>query len=170
ERYRARLPWQHVHWFWGDDRFVPPDDPHSNARMTMKALLELVPVAPQNIHPIPTDAASPQESARLYESELQRFYGAERLDPRRPPFALGLVGVGGGGHAALAFPRRPRRWRDATLGRGDRQTRSRAIGGARESHSAGLGIDARDALPRQRQGQAGRAWTRAGGRGVAGRT
>src|SRR5499433_3676539 len=63
ERYRARLPWQHVHWFWGDDRFVPSDDARSNAGMATKSLLAHVPVLLENVHRIPTDAASPQESA-----------------------------------------------------------------------------------------------------------
>ena len=32
-----RFPWQRVHWFWGDERFVPPDDPASNFRMAREA-------------------------------------------------------------------------------------------------------------------------------------
>src|SRR5258706_11348569 len=33
ERYRGALSWDHIHWFWGDDRFVPHDDPRSNFAM-----------------------------------------------------------------------------------------------------------------------------------------
>jgi 6-phosphogluconolactonase len=115
ERYRARVPWPDVHWFWGDERFVPRDDPRSNTGLAMKSLLAHVPGPPENIHPIPTDAATAQESATLYEMQLRRFYGAERLDPRQPLFALVLLGLGHDGHTASLFPNDPavgetRRW------------------------------------------------------------
>jgi 6-phosphogluconolactonase len=107
ERFRARIPWQHVHWFWGDERFVPSDDARSNADMAMKSLLAHVPVPLTNLHRIPTDAASPQESARLYAAELRGFYGAGELDPRRPLFSVVLMGLGGDGHTASLFPGDP---------------------------------------------------------------
>ena len=28
--YRQQLPWSQMVFFWGDERCVPPDDPHSN--------------------------------------------------------------------------------------------------------------------------------------------
>jgi len=46
ERYRARLPWQHVHWFWGDDRFVPPDEFASYRRFAEAKGFLLVAAAP----------------------------------------------------------------------------------------------------------------------------
>ena len=63
--YRNRIPWDRVHWFIGDERFVPVDDPLNNMAMARKIFLdECAPRA--NIHPIPTDAASPDESAQRY--------------------------------------------------------------------------------------------------------
>src|SRR5947209_16198544 len=73
EPYRGRIPWQRVHWFIGDERFVPPNDPLSNMSMARGAFLDEC--APQaNIHPIPTDVTDPDESAQCYEHELQTFY------------------------------------------------------------------------------------------------
>src|SRR6185369_1289947 len=117
EAYRSRIPWQRVHWFIGDERFVPADDPLNNMGMARTAFLDrCAPAA--NIHPIPTstaDPADPDRGAALYESELKSFYGADELDPARPLFDLVLMGVGPDGHTASLFPGYPaldetRRW------------------------------------------------------------
>jgi hypothetical protein len=50
--YLERFPWRRVHWFWGDERFVPPSHRESNYRMVREVMLDNVPVAPKNIHPI----------------------------------------------------------------------------------------------------------------------
>jgi 6-phosphogluconolactonase len=109
-----RIPWDRVHWFIGDERFVPPSDPLSNMAMARSIFLDRL--APKDhIHPIPTDAASPDESAQRYERELKTFYGANDLDPKRPLFDVVLMGVGPDGHTASLFPGYPalaetRRW------------------------------------------------------------
>jgi 6-phosphogluconolactonase len=53
----AAFPWSRVHWFWGDERFVPHDYPDSNYGMTRAALLAKTPIPAGNIHPIPTERA-----------------------------------------------------------------------------------------------------------------
>ena len=107
EPYRSRLPWERVHWFIGDDRFVPPDDPLSNMGMARRLFLDRVKAPPANIHPMATTAESPEAAAQLYESELKHFYGAERLDRARPLFDLVLMGLGSDGHTASLFPGAP---------------------------------------------------------------
>jgi 6-phosphogluconolactonase len=107
EPYRNQIPWERVHWFWGDDRFVPQDDPRSNAGQARRLFLDRVPVPPANLHAIPTDAANADEAARRYETQLQEFYGADWLDPERPLFDLILMGVGNDGHTASLFPGKP---------------------------------------------------------------
>jgi 6-phosphogluconolactonase len=110
----SRIPWDRVHWFIGDERFVPPGDPLNNMAMARKIFLDrFAPAA--NIHPIPTDAADPDQFALRYERELQSFYGAGALHPGKPLFDLVLMGVGPDGHTASLFPNDPaleetRRW------------------------------------------------------------
>jgi 6-phosphogluconolactonase len=98
------FPWSRTHWFWGDERFVPHDDALSNYRMTRVALLSRAPVPANNIHAILTEGLSPEMAAAAYQSELKSFYGAERLDPRRPLFDVNLLGLGPDGHTASLFP------------------------------------------------------------------
>ena len=106
EAYRSQIPWDRVHWFVGDERFVPAADPLSNIAMMRDAFLDrCAPAA--NIHPIPTDSADPKEAARRYERELKSFYGANELDPARPLFDVVLLGVGPDGHTASLFPGYP---------------------------------------------------------------
>jgi len=117
DAWRSRIPWPRVHWFIGDERFVPADDPLNNMGVARASFLDrCAPTA--NIHPIPTstaDPADPDRSATLYEQELKSFYGADALDPARPLFDLVLMGVGPDGHTASLFPGYPtldevRRW------------------------------------------------------------
>ncbi len=106
EDYRGKIPWERVHWFIGDERFVPASDPRNNMTVARRAFLDrLAPAA--NIHPIPTDAANPDEAAARYEHELKAFNGVDRLDPTWPLFDLVLMGVGPDGHTASLFPDYP---------------------------------------------------------------
>jgi 6-phosphogluconolactonase len=106
ERFRNRFPWPHVHWFWGDERFVPYDHPESNYRMARAAMLGKVPVLPDNVHPIPTDG-EPDAAARRYEQTLQQAYGATSFDAARPLFNVMLLGLGADGHTASLLPGEP---------------------------------------------------------------
>jgi 6-phosphogluconolactonase len=106
DEFRDRFPWQLVSWYWGDERFVPHDDPDSNYRMTCEAMLAKAPVPPENMHPVPTDG-TPEDAARRYERTLQEAYGAAVLDPRRPLFDVTLLGLGPDGHTASLLPGEP---------------------------------------------------------------
>jgi 6-phosphogluconolactonase len=103
-RWRDQIPWPHVHWFIGDDRFVPPGDPLSNIGMACSAFLDNC-AAPDTIHPIDTHAANPDEAARGYERALKDFQRLHRTESFL--FDLVLMGVGLDGHTASLFPGDP---------------------------------------------------------------
>jgi 6-phosphogluconolactonase len=106
EDYSGKIAWERVHWFIGDERFVPASDPRNNMTMARRAFLDrFAPLA--NTHPIPTDVANPDEAAARYEQELKSFNGVDRLDPNWPLFDLVLMGVGPDGHTASLFPDYP---------------------------------------------------------------
>lgn len=106
EAWRSKIPWDRVHWFIGDERFVAENDPLNNMAVARTTFLDRN--APSgHIHPIPTTAENPDASAEAYVRELKAFYGAESLDPARPLFDLVLMGVGPDGHTASLFPGYP---------------------------------------------------------------
>lgn len=94
-----RIRWQNVHLFWGDERYVPPDDPHSNYRMVKETFLEQLPLLPHNVHPMPTTHANPDDAARAYESVLDQYFPGSW-----PHFDLMLLGLAADGHIASLFP------------------------------------------------------------------
>jgi 6-phosphogluconolactonase len=98
--YRDRLPWPLLHWFWGDERFVPPDDPRSNCRMARLALFDHVPAPPANLHPIPS-TGSIEDAAAAYEKTLRDFAASRG---GAPLFDASLLGLGPDGHTASLFP------------------------------------------------------------------
>ncbi|OKO88432.1 6-phosphogluconolactonase [Bradyrhizobium sp. NAS80.1] len=106
DAWRSKIPWDRVHWFIGDERFVPDSDPLNNMAVARATFLDHN--APSgHIHPIPTTTDNPDRSADVYARELQGFYGAERLDPARPLFDMVLMGAGPDGHTASLFPGYP---------------------------------------------------------------
>jgi 6-phosphogluconolactonase len=97
--FRAQIPWANVQVFWGDERYVPPEDPRSNYLMAKETLLDHVACPPANIHPMPTHFPSAEVAARDYERTLRNHFGG-----KWPNFDLVLLGIGDDGHTASLFP------------------------------------------------------------------
>ncbi len=98
------FPWNRVHWFWGDERYVGPEDEKSNYHMTNLAMLSKAPIPPGHVHRVLTESETVEIAADRYQSNLQRHYGARVLDPVRPLFDIMLLGLGEDAHTASLFP------------------------------------------------------------------
>ncbi|NEN92514.1 MAG: 6-phosphogluconolactonase [Okeania sp. SIO3H1] len=96
------LPWDKIHVFWGDERYVAPDHSDSNQRMARQAWLDQVPIPPTNIHAMPTGAGDPEADAGSHDAHLREFFQVSAGD--FPSFDLILLGMGGDAHTASLFP------------------------------------------------------------------
>ena len=110
------IPWQQVHVWWGDDRFVPRGPPESNVPSLDDVLLGGggsaggAPLPSSNIHPFPTDRALAElHDNRWCAARYAEELGAEvpMLEGNWPAFDLILTGVGDDGHVLSCFPESP---------------------------------------------------------------
>jgi 6-phosphogluconolactonase len=99
--WRARMPWSNLDLYWVDERAVPPNHSDSNYRMTREALLDHVPLRPEQIHRIEGEL-DPEIAAARYESELRSSFRLEGAEI--PRFDLVALGMGSDGHTASLFP------------------------------------------------------------------
>jgi len=101
EPWRNHMPWDSLDLYWVDERCVPPDDNDSNYRMTREAMLDHVPLQPEQIHRIEGEL-DPEAAAARYESELRNSFRLEGAES--PRFDLVALGMGPDGHTASLFP------------------------------------------------------------------
>jgi 6-phosphogluconolactonase len=94
------MPWEKLDLWWVDERCVPPDDPDSNYRMTREALLDHVPLKPEQIHRMEGEL-EPEDAAAKYEAELRQLPAGGR---GAAPVRSGAAGDGPDGHTASLFP------------------------------------------------------------------
>ncbi len=101
--FATQVDWTRVHFFWGDERAVPPNHADSNYRMAREALLSKISVPDPNVHRIHAELV-PDDAAREYESELRNFFQSQDTQVNLPSFDLILLGLGTDGHTASLFP------------------------------------------------------------------
>lgn len=100
QKYADSMQWHKVHFWWVDERMVPPDDPESNFGTANRLLLSQIITPEQNIHPIKGEN-DPEAEALSYSEQIQ-----EKLTQQNgwPIFDLILLGMGDDGHTASIFP------------------------------------------------------------------
>lgn len=111
--------WQKVYFFFGDERFVPPDHPDSNFGMAQKNLLAHLPITEGQVFRMPVEIRPYAAAASHYQHVMAEAFGSlaakspGQAEGRYPAFDLILLGMGDDGHTASLFPNHP------ALGRSD---------------------------------------------------
>ena len=105
---RRRIPWDKLHFFFTDDRAVPPSHPESNYGLAQRELFSQVPVLDTQVHRLHGEANDLAEEAQRYAALVREIAG----EP--PRFDLVLLGLGPDGHICSLFA-----GRESSADRGD---------------------------------------------------
>lgn len=95
------ISFSNAHFFWADERCVPPDDAESNFRTAREFLFPLLSIPDNHIHRIRGEKA-PEVAATEAEAEIRRLapHGSNGM----PRLDLIILGMGEDGHVASLFP------------------------------------------------------------------
>ena len=101
DAYVDSFDWDRVHFWWGDERCVPPDHAESNYRMTKEIMLDKLNLPEENIHRVLGEAQDLEAERKRYADEIQKWVP---MDGDLPRFDLIMLGMGDDGHTASIFP------------------------------------------------------------------
>jgi len=91
--YKHTIPWQHIKFYFSDERYVPIDHVDNNYHMANTFLFSHVPVNPNNIFRIKTEYEHPHDAAIAYEKTL-----------KKASFDFIYLGLGEDAHTASLMP------------------------------------------------------------------
>lgn len=97
-------PLSHAHFFWADERCVPPGDSESNFRVARELLFAPLEVPESHVHRVRGEEA-PETAAAGAEAEIRRLVPSNTAG--QPSLDLVLLGMGEDGHVASLFPGEP---------------------------------------------------------------
>lgn len=100
DKYAEKMPWNRIHFWWGDERCVPPTDPDSNYGMTYDRLLSKIIIDESQIHRVKGEL-QPEAACNDYILEIQSNLNEKQ---NWPIFDLIILGMGDDGHTASIFP------------------------------------------------------------------
>lgn len=106
EEHSDKINWSNIHFYWGDERCVAPDDEESNYKMTVEHLISKINIPEENIHRIRGEE-NPQSEAKRYGKLLEDILPHEL---GLPQFDLVILGMGDDGHTASIFPHELKLW------------------------------------------------------------
>ncbi len=98
----ATVPWDKIHLFWVDERYVPVDSQWSNYKLAYDTFISRVAIPQENIHRIPTEPADFMLASRSYEDKIREVFNL--AEGQFPEFDLIILGMGAEGHTGSLFP------------------------------------------------------------------
>lgn len=101
EKFKNKIDWSRVFFFFGDERNVFPDADESNFKMANENLFETLKVSQSNIFRWKTELLNAEIIAENYSESISKFLN---LKNEFPKFDLILLGMGADGHTASLFP------------------------------------------------------------------
>ena len=115
---RDAVDWRRVDIWWGDERFLPTEDPERNETGARAALLDHIDASPERVHPMPgsdgPDGPDSEAAAARYASWLLAASQPEDHS-RVPSFDVLMLGIGPEGHVASLFPGMPALYEERTV-------------------------------------------------------
>ncbi|KAB7531024.1 6-phosphogluconolactonase [Flagellimonas olearia] len=106
QKFSDEIDWNKIHFYWGDERCVPPTDDDSNYKMTVEHLFSKIEVPEANIHRV-LGENEPNGEAMRYANLLE--INLDRVE-EVPQFDLVILGMGDDGHTASIFPHEIELW------------------------------------------------------------
>lgn len=103
KHHKEKIPWDKIKFFFGDERYVAPDNKESNYHTAQECLFSKVPVLAENIYRIPTEFSDPDQAAEVYERTLRSIFHLK--NDEFPKFDLVYLGLGEDGHTASLMPK-----------------------------------------------------------------
>lgn len=106
DKFKDKINWSKVFFFFGDERNVPPDDADSNFRVANENLFEPLKINSENIFRWQTELADENKVSEDYEKRIADFFKLKAVATGSdfPRFDLILLGMGDDGHTASLFP------------------------------------------------------------------
>jgi len=109
--YATKMPWDKIHFWWGDERCVLPTDEQSNYKMTVDHLLGKIKMPEENIHRV-LGELTPEQANKAYIHEISELVPESN---GWPEFDLIILGMGNDGHTASIFPHEIQLLHDANI-------------------------------------------------------
>ena len=100
----SNFKWNGIHFFWVDERPVPPDDDRSNYKLAAGALLKPANIPESQVHRIHAEL-QPEAAAEMYVKEIRSFFKLQANE--MPRFDVIHRGMGPDAHTASLFPSEP---------------------------------------------------------------
>ncbi|QBO57038.1 6-phosphogluconolactonase [Chryseobacterium salivictor] len=96
--YHNKIAWNKTYFFFGDERFVPENDPQRNSLMVKEVLFDPLKIKKSHIFNVNT-TGSPEEAAHKYEEAIAAHFQNKTVE-----FDFVLLGLGDNSHTASLFP------------------------------------------------------------------